>query len=718
MMTEPSIPLYSSRVLNCHNHIDDKVLLDILNELLVHGAVHVMNTGIQDLADFERIRPNLGFCEKTRFSKGGRTTREKQAKWVTPHLRNMDYYPAHLYLLANNEVQYQRNFPRYVLFYCHQPSATGGRTFLHQAKKVEEQLDKAGMLGKDLLKKLHDLDSVFTVGYLCQYSTTKAENYFMSWQERFATEDIDIALSRAKERTEEIDRAWIYEEEHACSLHNHIPCMTLMTQITLPNFVEDPLTKERYLRFPRIAMTPPGVVNGHRTFQFTDSTSLTEAEQNLLKKVYHDTREGLHWNTGDFILFDNIRFGHSREPYTGPRSVLVGMANEYELQGKVATPLFPGAIIPRAQSYPIMTDSIVLTDKSRYSMPKATEQWQQRFSSRIFNAQGKLNYQCIQNIKEQFNTYGFLHVVNTGLNCLSPGDIPEEILDQLGFSEERQFHWGSLTSGRTERGYLSKYMRTVDFYPQDMFLLPHNEILYQHFMPNNLLFFYAIPGHEAHGGRTFAHSAVILQKILEQSALGEQLLVKLEQYGFLIESGFIDQNHPLRHQNYFRSWQERFATDDREKALDVCIRSKYQFDECWWQEEPFMDGRTYFTLMTKISVPAFKTHDADGRKYLLFPRIAYDGPMHHNGYRRFLLGSGQELSSAENELLLKAYWDTREGHFPQRGDIILIDNIRYAHSREPFLGERVIGITMSDITWSDKIRMQRDKSDMAVDKSE
>ncbi|WP_199813428.1 TauD/TfdA family dioxygenase, partial [Streptomyces stelliscabiei] len=33
------------------------------------------------------------------------------------------------------------------------------------------------------------------------------------------------------------------------------------------------------------------------------------------------------WRPGDLLLVDNLRCAHSREPYQGPREVLVGLAD-------------------------------------------------------------------------------------------------------------------------------------------------------------------------------------------------------------------------------------------------------------------------------------------------------------------------------------------------------------------------------------------------------
>ncbi|MEV1053678.1 TauD/TfdA family dioxygenase, partial [Streptomyces sp. NPDC049887] len=37
------------------------------------------------------------------------------------------------------------------------------------------------------------------------------------------------------------------------------------------------------------------------------------------------------WQPGDLMLVDNIRTAHSREPYDGPREILVGMAAPQKL---------------------------------------------------------------------------------------------------------------------------------------------------------------------------------------------------------------------------------------------------------------------------------------------------------------------------------------------------------------------------------------------------
>jgi alpha-ketoglutarate-dependent taurine dioxygenase len=76
--------------------------------------------------------------------------------------------------------------------------------------------------------------------------------------------------------------------------------------------------------------------------RFGNGNPIGEDVVALLNDVYeaHTFREP--WQPGDLLLVDNIRTAHSREPYTGPREVLVGMADAVRLAGGV-----PGDRSPR-----------------------------------------------------------------------------------------------------------------------------------------------------------------------------------------------------------------------------------------------------------------------------------------------------------------------------------------------------------------------------------
>lgn len=684
---------FSARTYDAGGGLDERKLREIRGVVEAFGAVHVQHTGLGSVAGASAAMDHLGFAGHERFSAGGRTSASWQRKWVEPGLRRLDYYPPELYLLPNNEVQYRRCSPRWVLFYCQQAPDEGGRTFVHSAAAVADALGAAGPPGAALLEKFARHGLMIETGFLDQRDPRKADNYFQSWQERFETEDPEKALARAQGSPIEHDACWWREE--ALRDAQGRPLCTLMTRITLTAFKRDPHSGQRYLRFPRVALDGPGAHNGYRRFPLGNGEELSEDERALLLAVYLSTREGLPLRAGDLVLFDNMRYGHSRESFAGERHVCVGMAGELwddatpqaALQARGGRPSAP---IPRAAT--------PAGSPERYRIaPEHTDRGS-RFSARTFDAGGALDADGSAAIREQLARHGAVHVKNTGLRCAHGGALPDETLRALGFGGDEAFPWGGMSSGRTTRRALSRELRATDEYPAHLWLLPHNEVLYQRRMPARLLFFSALDGPPERGGRTFVHSAEATESWLRaRGRPGAALLDELRAHGFLIEMGFLDERHPAKASNYFRSWQDRFDTPSRPEAEARCRASRLQFDECWWVEEPGARGAGWPTLMTRVRVPAFFRDPHSHRESLFFPRIALDAAGLTNGHRRYPLGNGREFTDGEIDLLLGAFLATREGVHWSAGDLLLVDNARYGHSRESFDGERSIGVAMAGV---------------------
>lgn len=595
----------------------------------LHGAVLIKNTGLRSVESLHEALPMLGFGPDRQFREGGRTSASVYEKWVAPGLRRMDHYPAHLTLLPNNEVQYRKVSPRWVLFFAQTPL----ELFLHDAREVEARLPNA------LVTRLDQHGLSIETGFLSEAHPAKAKNYFQSWQERFGTVDPLEALTRAQSETDEYDAAWFLDDQ------------TLMTRVTLPAR----WSADGPLRFPRIAMDGPAAHNGYRRFPLGNGELLSAEENDAIRSAYLQTRQRVSMAPGDVVLFDNTRFGHSRAPYTGERGMLVAMAGRAPSAGSESETNRPFSFISRGP------DRFI------------TRHAPAPIAARTHDARGQLDAEAITHELERF---GAVHVQNTGLTVRTAGELPLAVLKALGFGGPDTFPWGGMQSGRTQRVRLSRELRATDAYPKHLWLLPHNEVLYQRTVPGRMLFFSAT----ACDGRTFVHSAKAFRSWLEARSEGRALLGELREHGLRVEMGFVDEHHPERGRNFFRSWQERFETTERSVAEERCRASTHQFDDCWWHDS---------TLMTRIRVPAFHGD------LLLFPRIALTAPAHENGYRRYPLGNGRELRDDEVNLLLNAFHDTREGVHWQAGDLLLVDNLRYGHSREAFEGTRDIGVAMA-----------------------
>lgn len=105
-----------------------------------------------------------------------------------------------------------------------------------------------------------------------------------------------------------------------------------MTRIRIPAYYHDPITHQESLFFPRIALDAPALLNGYRRYPLGNGRDFSPAELDLLLNAFLATREGVHWQAGDILLVDNIRYGHSREAFSGPRSLGVAMAGMFSTE--------------------------------------------------------------------------------------------------------------------------------------------------------------------------------------------------------------------------------------------------------------------------------------------------------------------------------------------------------------------------------------------------
>lgn len=242
----------------------------------------------------------------------------------------------------------------------------------------------------------------------------------------------------------------------------------------------------------------------------------------------------------------------------------------------------------------------------------------------------------------------------------------------------------------------------MDKYPAHLTLLPHQEIFYQRVLPMNMIFHYRASSGENNGGRTLVHSGLMLESIIKNNGKsGINFIKKLKKYGQTIITGFLDENHSLKDKNFVRSWQDRFNSHDIAEAMKICLEQVTNFDDCWFEKT---DEKNKLMLMTKVTMPLFKKYK--GVSYMMFPRIAYDKPSVINGFRKFIIGNGEDCSEKELNMLLEAYWKTRQGIYQKNGDLLLIDNIKFAHSREPFIehSSRDAAVIMGGQFFVDKIK--------------
>lgn len=134
----------------------------------------------------------------------------------------------------------------------------------------------------------------------------------------------------------------------------------------------------------------------------------------------------------------------------------------------------------------------------------------EHFSARVFDCHQLLgtpsvaasgsSHSVLTDIKREFERYGAVHCINTGLPTVGASAdlaLPEPLLRTLGFEAHQHFNLGGQTSENWQKKVVVPGFRRMDFYPPDRYLLPNQVPLLE-----THLFCLFAPGSDAMRHRT------------------------------------------------------------------------------------------------------------------------------------------------------------------------------------------------------------------------
>ena len=261
--------------------------------------------GIQEFEQFaEALQPGLyGNYGDLPKKDGGKNTYRS-----TP-------YPEKKMILFHNESAHQDRWPRKQMFYCELPSTVGGATPIVDCREMCRRLPA------DLLAKFE------SKGLL--YVRTFTDKLDVSWRHFFKTDSREEVEARC--RAAGIQWQWLDNDE-------------LQTRTHCPAVISHPLTGARSffnqvqlhhiycldadVRDDLIGLF--GIDNMPRHVYYGDGTPIEDEVMELVGQLYEECAVRFDWQQGDVVLMDNMLAAHARDPFEGPRKIVVAMGDMFE----------------------------------------------------------------------------------------------------------------------------------------------------------------------------------------------------------------------------------------------------------------------------------------------------------------------------------------------------------------------------------------------------
>jgi alpha-ketoglutarate-dependent taurine dioxygenase len=233
---------------------------------------------------------------------------------VTGHVYTSTEYPSHQPIFLHNENSYADVWPTKIAFYGAVAADMGGATPIADVRAVYRQIPA----------DVRDRFAETGVLYVRHFT----QNVGLSWQDVFQT----------------ADRA---DVEAYCAAHGYTYewlADGLRTSRRGQAVARHPATGDivwfNHAAFFHVSTLEPAVRAGllaqfgesrlpNQTY-YGDGRPIEPHVLDLIRDAYRDHQLSWPWRAGDLLLLDNMFVAHGREPFTGPRRVLVGMADRFD----------------------------------------------------------------------------------------------------------------------------------------------------------------------------------------------------------------------------------------------------------------------------------------------------------------------------------------------------------------------------------------------------
>jgi alpha-ketoglutarate-dependent taurine dioxygenase len=280
----------------------------IERQLLECGAVLFRGFNVEGISQFEQFARAIS-GELLDYQERAAPRRELGARVYTS-----TEFPADQSIPLHHEMSYSHNWPTNIWFFCAQPAQQGGSTPIANDREVFNLIDQ----------RIKDRFMEKGLMYVRNYG----EGLDMSWQEAFQTNERSVVEAYCRGahtqfewregnrlRTRQVrqvtvrhpktgDTVW-FNHAHMFHISN---LAAEVRNALLSEFKEDEVPRNAFYR---------------------DGSPIESSILDEIRDVYRSSAVIFPWHQGDILMLDNFLASHGREPFVGPRQILVAMAELY-----------------------------------------------------------------------------------------------------------------------------------------------------------------------------------------------------------------------------------------------------------------------------------------------------------------------------------------------------------------------------------------------------
>jgi alpha-ketoglutarate-dependent taurine dioxygenase len=273
--------------------------------LVEHGAVLLRGFDVGGVGGFEEIVGTLSGAPLSYSERSTPRTRVQGGVYTSTD------YPPQEEIFAHNENSYQSVWPLVLYFYCVEKPLNGGATPLSSTREVYESIERS--VREEFVRRKWMV--------VRNYS----EELGLSWHEAFGTSDRDEVDAYCADHGIEAD--WLAGDR-------------LRTRAVREPVHRHPVTGAEvwfnHATFFHVTSLPDDVRAGllemcgeenlpNNTY-FGDGERIPDEVIAHLRDCYRRASRRFDYEREDVLVVDNMLTTHGREPFTGPRRILVSMA--------------------------------------------------------------------------------------------------------------------------------------------------------------------------------------------------------------------------------------------------------------------------------------------------------------------------------------------------------------------------------------------------------